>query len=87
MCFNAFFAIKNNASAALSGYNQTSRHNVVAGPFSSLGFLLGDSDGAGSTIAFNATYPATGVRAALGFTVPMVASVEGTTTNQFFQMF
>lgn len=81
MCFNAFFSVRNNASAALSGYNQTSRHNVVAAPFSSLGFLLGDADGAGSTIAFNATIAATGVRGGQGFTVPMVASVSGSNTD------
>ena len=78
MCFNSFFSVRHNASAALSGYNRTSRHNVVGNAFGSIGFLLGDAAGAGSTIAFNATIAAT---AGYGFTVPMVASVEGTTTD------
>ena len=78
MCFNTFFSVRNNASAALSGYNRTSRHNVVGAPFNSIGFLLGDAAGAGSTIAFNATIAAT---VGEGVTVPMVASVSGSNTD------
>ena len=76
-CFNVFFAGRNNASAALSAYNRTSRHNVVGNAFGSIGFLLGDAAGTGSAITFTATTAFIGY----GVTVPMVASVAGTTTD------
>ena len=79
MCFNTFQAYKYNASGSLTAYNQTTRANTSVAYLNSMGYLIGDAQGAGGKITFTAT--AATAEAWYGITVPLLekptATVKG----------